>query len=92
VTRPSEIRSRIQNEILDYVAHEILLDERHRIGLDEALISSGLIDSFHLVDLALFVEDAFDVRIDDTELSASVFDSVRTLTEFILDRMRGGTG
>jgi acyl carrier protein len=40
----------------------------------------------------LFVESAFDVRIDDTELSASVFDSVRELTEFILERLRGDAG
>jgi acyl carrier protein len=92
VTQPSEIRSRVQNEILDYIAREILQDERRRIDLHEALISSGLIDSFHLVDLALFVEGAFDVRIDDTELNASVFDSVRELTEFILERMRGVAG
>jgi acyl carrier protein len=92
VTQPADIRSRIQNEILDYVAREILRDERHRIDPEEALISSGLIDSFHLVDLALFVESAFDVRIDDTELSASVFDSVRELTEFILERLRGDAG
>ncbi len=89
MTELSEIRSRIQNEILDYVAREILRDERRRIDLDEALISSGLIDSFHLVDLALFVEGAFDVRIDDTELSASVFDSIHELTELVLERMIG---
>jgi len=33
------------------------------------LISSGLIDSFHLVDLSLFVEEKFGARIDDSELN-----------------------
>jgi len=88
VKPPSEIRSRVHNEIVDYIAREILQNARRRIELDQALISSGLIDSFHLVDLALFVEAAFNVRIEDSELSTSVFDSVRELTEFIMERMQ----
>ena len=53
---------------------------------DEALISSGLIDSFSLMDLSLFVEDNFGVRIDDTELNAETFDSLQQLA--ILDSGR----
>ena len=50
---------------------------------DEALISSGLIDSFSLVDLALYVEDQFGVRIDDSELTAATFDSLAQLADLI---------
>ena len=50
------------------------------------VISSGLIDSFHLVDLALFVEDRFGVRIDDTELNADTFDTLEQLVELIHQR------
>jgi len=45
-----------------------------------------LIDSFNLVDLALFVEDTFGVRIEDTELNASTFDSLGQLAAMIKDR------
>jgi acyl carrier protein len=50
------------------------------------LISSGLIDSFHLVDLALFVEETFQVRLDDTELNAQTFDTPARLAEIIRAR------
>ena len=53
---------------------------------DEALISSGLIDSFSLVDLAMFVEDQFGVRIDDSELNAATFDSLAQLAGLIEQR------
>jgi acyl carrier protein len=92
MTQASDILPRIQNEIIEYVAGEILRDSSRTIGLEEPLISSGLIDSFHLVDLALFVESAFGVRIDDTELSASVFDTVLALAELIVSRMPGEIG
>lgn len=92
MTQASENRSRIQNEIADYIAQEILRNARRKVSFEEPLISSGLIDSFHLVDLALFVEASYNVRIDDTELSASTFDTVQALTDLIMARMQGEVG
>ena len=53
-----------------------------------ALISSGVIDSFNLVDLALFVEDEFGVHIDDSELNSATFDNVDQLTSLIKSRLK----
>ncbi len=69
-----------------YISAKVLKQPGRRIEEDVALISSGLIDSFSLVDLALFVEDTFGVRIEDTELNAQSFDSLRQLTALIRAR------
>jgi len=69
-----------------FIATQILKQPARTIGADEALITSGLIDSFHLVDLALFVEDSFGVRIDDTELNADTFDTLEQLVTLIRQR------
>ena len=69
-----------------FIATKILKDPQRTIPLDAKLISSGLIDSFSLVDLALFVEDTFGVRIDDTELNAQTFDNLQQLTALIESR------
>ena len=58
-----------------YISTELLKDPTRQIREDEPLISSGLIDSFGLVDLALFIEDTFGIRIEDVELTSSVFDT-----------------
>lgn len=92
MTQASEIRSLIQHEIADFIAQEILQETARNVRFEEPLISSGLIDSFHLVDLALFVETTYNVRIDDTELRASVFDTVQVLADLILERMQGEAG
>jgi acyl carrier protein len=76
----------MKNQIAQYIAEELLKDSERTIADDEAIISSGLIDSFNLVDLALFVEDTFQVRIDDAELTADVFDSIVELVELIQAR------
>jgi acyl carrier protein len=76
----------MKDQIRKYVQEEILKQPNRQIESDEPLISSGLIDSFSLVDIALFVEDKFGVRIDDAELNADVFDSLDELTALIKDR------
>lgn len=76
----------IYSSLAKYIALEFLKQPDRIINRDEALLSSGMIDSFHLVDLALFVEDNFGVHIDDSELNASTFDSLNQLVAFILSR------
>jgi len=68
------------------IATVILKQPSRAIKENEPIISSGLIDSFNLVDLALFIEDKFGVRIDDSELNAQTFDSVAQLADLIIQR------
>jgi acyl carrier protein len=69
-----------------YIASSILKQPNRAIKADQALISSGLIDSFSLVDLALFVEDTFNVHLDDSELNKDVFDNLDQLAELVASR------
>lgn len=80
------MKDEIINKLETYIKEEILQQPNRNIEPDEPLISSGLIDSFSLVDVALFVEDNFGVQIDDTELIADVFDSLTELSDLILKR------
>ena len=76
----------ILNKLSQYIASEMLRQPGRVLQPSEALLSSGLIDSFHLVDLALFVEDNFGVHIDDSELNASTFDTLEQLVALIQSR------
>lgn len=76
----------VLEKINEYLAAEILKQPGRVIKPEEPLLSSGLIDSFHLVDLSLFVENTFGVRIDDAELNASTFDNLKQLVLLIESR------
>ena len=80
--KKSEIIVTLQSRI----AKDILNIPEKAIAIEEPLISSGLIDSFSLVDLAILIEDIFNVRVDDTELNSDVFDSLDQLSDLILSR------
>ena len=69
--------------IAQHLQEDILQQPDRKIDPDEPLITSGLIDSFSLVDFALFVEDNFGVVLDNTELDGSTFDTLNQLKQLI---------
>jgi acyl carrier protein len=78
------LEERLRTYLAENCLH-LLLDQ---IPADQPLLSSGLVDSFHLVDLALFVESEFGVHIDDSELNPGTFDSLDQLLQLIRTRRR----
>lgn len=74
--------------LITYIAQNILKQPNRALSPVEPIISSGLIDSFSLVDLALFVEESYGVHLDDTELNRETFDSVNQLADIIRYRQR----
>lgn len=76
----------IATQLGQYIAKEIMKRPDREIRLDEPLLSSGLVDSFSLVDLSLFIDETFGVLIDDTELNAEAFDTLEQLTAMIVSR------
>ena len=75
-------------KLSEFISGTILKQPNRTIDTSEPIISSGLIDSFSLMDVALFVEDTFGVRIEDTELNADTFDSLSQLASLIDSRKR----
>jgi acyl carrier protein len=76
----------VRSQLEKYISSKILKQPKRQIGPDAPLISSGLIDSFSLVDLALFVEDNLGVHLEDTDLNAQCFDTLRQLAALIESR------
>ena len=82
-------KSDIISNIGKKISESILNQAEYDIKPDEALISSGLIDSFSLVDLALLIEEAYGVRIEDYELNVATFDTMEQLADLIMKKKNG---
>ena len=80
------MNQKIVNQLAGRIAKDLLKQPNRVITANEALISSGLIDLFSLVDLSLMVEDDYGVQIDDTELNAETFDTLEQLADLIESR------
>ena len=58
-----------------------------QVQLDEPLYTSNLIDSMGTVDLAMMLEDEFDIKIDTRDIIESNFDSLDKLAKYIQSRL-----
>ncbi len=79
----------IISQLNEYITTQITKQPRAVIDPNAPIITGGLIDSFHLVDLSLFIEKQFGVYIDDTELNADTFDTLNQLAALIISRQTG---
>lgn len=73
-----------------YIAANILKQPKRQLSADTVLLSSGLVDSFSLVDLAMFIEETFGARLHDTELNTETFDTLGQLVDLVAARQDNG--
>ncbi len=74
----------VKEKIKHYILNDILRNPDYPLEDDEPLISGGLIDSFSLVHIAVFVENEFSVKIPDTEMTVENMDTINSMTRRIL--------
>ena len=74
----------LKQAILDYVIREYLEEGDERV-IDEKtpLITSGIVDSFSMVSLKVFLEKKYAIRIPDELATPAAFDSVARIAELV---------
>ncbi|MDQ3024027.1 MAG: acyl carrier protein [bacterium] len=72
----------MQQDILDFVREEYLEDDRV-LTPQTRLISSGIVDSFSMASLKVFLEHKYSLRIPDERATAQAFDSAETISELV---------
>jgi acyl carrier protein len=74
----------VKDIVLDYVKKEYLEDGDDReIVYDTPLISGGLVDSFSLVSLKVFIETKYNVQIPDAKATPEAFDSINNIVNLL---------
>jgi acyl carrier protein len=74
----------IREKLRAYITSELIRDSSYPLQDGEAIISSGLIDSFALAELGVYVEDAFDVYIPDPDLTVEKMDTLNLMVARVM--------
>jgi acyl carrier protein len=69
--------------VLNYIIKEFLDEEGTEITYDTPLISSGLVDSFSMVSLLVFIENKFRIKIPPSMATPEAFDSVNKIDALV---------
>lgn len=73
-------REEIKNQIRRFILTELIRDADFPLGDDQPLITGGLIDSFAVAQIGVFVETRFNLYLPDSELTV---DKVDTLSQIV---------
>jgi acyl carrier protein len=69
----------IKQTLRDFICTELLRKPDYALDDNEPLITGGLIDSFSLVQIGVFIDDEFGVNIPDTELTVANMDTLNQM-------------
>ncbi|MCP4631917.1 MAG: acyl carrier protein [candidate division Zixibacteria bacterium] len=74
----------IEETIREHIIDNFLMGDTSRLAGDKvSFLDTGIIDSTGVLELVMFVEESFDIKVEDDELLPENLDSVENLTGFI---------
>jgi acyl carrier protein len=72
--------SEVKDVVLEYVIEEYVEDDDDQeVTYDTPLISGGIVDSFSMVSLKVFLETRYNIQIPDAKATPEAFDSVEKI-------------
>ncbi len=77
----------IKEKLKKFICTEIMNDADYPLKFDEPLITSGLIDSFSLAQVGVFVEIEFQIYIPDPELTVDNMNTINAMAARIKEKM-----
>ncbi|MGB3714278.1 MAG: hypothetical protein WA996_07605 [Candidatus Promineifilaceae bacterium] len=77
---------KVRDKLRKYISVELIRDAGYELEDDEGIISGGLMDSFALAELGVYIEGEFDIYIPDPELTV---DKMDTLNQIVSRVMKG---
>ncbi len=75
----------LKDTVLNYVKNEYIDDEDDAAALtvETPLISGGIVDSFSMVSLKVFLEKKFSIQIPDADATPDAFDTVSKIVALV---------
>ena len=74
----------IEKQIRQYVADNFLFsDDGYQLPSDASFLEEGVVDSTGVLELVMFVEETFNVTVEDDEIVPENLDSVAQLAAYI---------
>ena len=72
-----------RDQVQRFVVDNFLFGDSSRLDTDTSFLNEGIIDSTGILELIMFLEETFDVKIEDQELMPENLDSLNNIQRFI---------
>lgn len=73
----------IEKTLIEFIKSEFLLEQqREQLSVEQSLLNE-VIDSVGLMRLVVFIEEKFDIAVQDEDLVPENFQSIKKMNEYI---------
>ena len=74
----------IENKVREYMLENYLFtDDPNALADGDSFLDKGIIDSTGILEVIMFIEDEFGVKVEDDEMIPENLDSVANIAAFI---------
>lgn len=80
----------VESKIRAYVADNFLFGDAASLGNEDSFLDKGIIDSTGILEIILFLEEEFGIKVADNEMLPENLDSIANITRFVERRKAGG--
>lgn len=87
VLSPDEVREQIREFLVMNFRYD---GENVELGDDTSLLGSHTLDQTGVLELVLFVEEAYGFDVDEADLAPENFDTVNNVTAYVVQRLSAG--
>ena len=74
----------VRAALRQFITTDLMRDPDYDLTNSEGIITGGLMDSFALAELAVFVESEFNVYIPDSDLTVAKMDTLNQMVARVL--------
>lgn len=76
--------STVRETLRVFITRDLIRDPDYPLTDDEGIITGGMMDSFALAELGVFIEQAFGVYIPDPELTVKMMNTLDQIVSRVL--------
>jgi len=81
----------VQDKLSQFITEEFAYERRQpHVAPEEPLLDGGLVDSVGVLRLAAFIEEHFDIQVEDEDLIPENFQTVRAVAAFVRSKAAAG--
>ncbi len=78
--------------IRQFVVQNFMFGEADRLKDDMSFLKAGIIDSTGILELIMFLEGTFAIKVEDNELIPANLDNLTNVAEFVSRKLNNKTG
>ena len=77
----------IEREVHSFVVNNFLFGQSVELQPDDSLLGRGLIDSTGVLELVDFLEERYEIKVEDEEVIPNNLDSVRKVAAYVARKL-----